>query len=52
VTSFAARGVKFEAWGFPSQDDHGIRIFENGGKIVWFKDPDENTLSLAQIVRQ
>ena len=49
VRNLTTRGVKFEKFGFPSQDDHGICTFENGDKVAWFKDPDGNTLSIAQI---
>ena len=50
VTSLSERGVKFEVFGFPSQDARGICTFENGDKVAWFKDPDGNTLSIAQSV--
>ena len=49
VTNLSERGVEFEAYGFPSQDVRGICTFENGDKIAWFKDPDGNILSVAQI---
>ena len=45
----AASGVRFENFGFPGQDASGICTFPNGDKVAWFKDPDGNTLSLAQI---
>lgn len=51
VTELAARGVKFEQYGFPFQDVRGIATFENGDQVAWFKDPDGNTLSIAQIVK-
>ena len=50
VTELAARGVQFEQYGFPFQDARGIATFEGGDQVAWFKDPDGNTLSLAQIV--
>ena len=49
VTALSERGVKFEAIGLPSQDANGISTFENGDKVAWFKDPDGNTLSIAQV---
>ena len=49
VTDLAARGVKFENFGFPGQDDRGVCTFPDGDKVAWFKDPDGNTLSIAQI---
>jgi predicted enzyme related to lactoylglutathione lyase len=29
-------------------DDRGIATFEGGAKVAYFKDPDGNTLSVAQ----
>ncbi len=49
VTSLVERGVTFEVLGFPLQDARGICAFESGDKVAWFKDPDGNTLSLAQV---
>ena len=49
VASLAERGVTFEIIGFPSQDARGICTFPEGDKVAWFKDPDGNTLSLAQV---
>ena len=51
VTELAERGVMFENYGFPLQDSRGVCTFPNGDKVAWFKDPDGNTLSIAQIVR-
>ena len=51
VKELTARGVKFESFGFPNQDKTGICTFENGDKVAWFKDPDKNTLSIAQLVK-
>jgi catechol 2,3-dioxygenase-like lactoylglutathione lyase family enzyme len=42
------RGVKFEHYGLPGQDERGIWTAPGGAKIAWFKDPDGNTLSLTQ----
>lgn len=52
VTSLAARGVKFEVYGFPSQDARGICTFDGGARVAWFKDPDGNTLSITQFSAQ
>lgn len=43
------RGVKFENFSFLEQDDNGICTFDNGDRVAWFKDPDGNTLSIAQL---
>jgi len=43
-------GVKFEQFGLPGQDEKGIWTPPGGSaKIAWFKDPDGNILSLAQL---
>jgi catechol 2,3-dioxygenase-like lactoylglutathione lyase family enzyme len=44
------RGVQFERYGFPGQDDAGIWTAPSGDKVAWFKDPSGNTLSLSQHV--
>jgi catechol 2,3-dioxygenase-like lactoylglutathione lyase family enzyme len=44
-----AVGVRFEEFGFPGQDAHGIMTFPDGARVAWFKDPDGNTLSVAQL---
>lgn len=47
VSDLSERGVKFEHYGFPGQDDRGIWKSPNGTRIAWFKDPDGNALSLG-----
>jgi catechol 2,3-dioxygenase-like lactoylglutathione lyase family enzyme len=41
--------IACEQYGFPFQDQRGIATFPNGDKVAWLKDPDGNTLSIAQI---
>jgi catechol 2,3-dioxygenase-like lactoylglutathione lyase family enzyme len=48
VRGLAARGVHFEVFGFLKQDELGIWTAPTGDKVAWFKDPDENILSLSQ----
>jgi catechol 2,3-dioxygenase-like lactoylglutathione lyase family enzyme len=43
------KGVKFERYDFFEQDELGVWTSPEGAKIAWFKDPDGNTLSLAQL---
>jgi catechol 2,3-dioxygenase-like lactoylglutathione lyase family enzyme len=50
VAELGSRGVTFERYGFPGQDDAGIWTAPSGDKVAWFKDPDGNTLSLSQHV--
>jgi predicted enzyme related to lactoylglutathione lyase len=42
-------GVHFEQFGIPGQDTRGIMTFPDGARVAWFKDPDGNILSLAQL---
>jgi catechol 2,3-dioxygenase-like lactoylglutathione lyase family enzyme len=48
VRELSARGVAFERYHFVEQDDLGIWT-TSGAKVAWFKDPDGNLLSLAQL---
>ena len=41
-------GIKLERYEGIKQDATGIWSTPDGTKIVWFKDPDENILSLTQ----
>jgi catechol 2,3-dioxygenase-like lactoylglutathione lyase family enzyme len=48
VRDLGERGVEFERYGFPGQDERGIWTSPSGAKVAWFKDPDGNVLSLSQ----
>jgi hypothetical protein len=54
VSELSAKGVSFEKYGFPGQDERGIwtaPAVDNatgGAKVAWFKDPDGNLLSLTE----
>jgi catechol 2,3-dioxygenase-like lactoylglutathione lyase family enzyme len=54
VTDLAAKGVKFEKFDFPGQDERGIWTAPSvdnatgGARVAWFKDPDGNVLSVTQ----
>jgi predicted enzyme related to lactoylglutathione lyase len=41
-------GIKLERYEGIRQDETGIWTAPGGAKIAWFKDPDENILSLTQ----
>ena len=43
-----AAGVVFERYEGMNQDSEGIWHAPSGAFVVWFKDPDGNTLSLTQ----
>jgi catechol 2,3-dioxygenase-like lactoylglutathione lyase family enzyme len=51
VDDLTSRSVVFEKYDRPPilTDDRGIATFEGGAKVAYFKDPDGNTLSLAQV---
>ena len=49
VASLEAAGVQLERYPHFTQDAHGIWDAPGGSRIAWFKDPDGNTLSVAQI---
>lgn len=50
VSAMTAAGVVFEKYAFLPLDPEGVMTFPNGDKVAWFKDPDGNTLSIAQHV--
>jgi catechol 2,3-dioxygenase-like lactoylglutathione lyase family enzyme len=48
VKQLANRKVRFERFPGMSQDDQGIWISPSGARVCWFKDPDDNVLSITQ----
>jgi len=48
VRDLASRGVHFEHYPNLIQDADNIWTSPSGVRVAWFKDPDGNTLSLAQ----
>ncbi len=46
IQALKAKGVVFEIYGFPGQDENGVWTAPGGTKVAWFKDPDGNVLSL------
>jgi catechol 2,3-dioxygenase-like lactoylglutathione lyase family enzyme len=53
VDELASKGVAFERYeeGPIVTDEKGIATFEGGAKVAYFRDPDGNTLSIAQAPR-
>ena len=49
LRTLADRGVSFERFDGMPQDELGIWTTPGGDLIAWFKDPDGNLLSLAQL---
>lgn len=48
VEELERRGVVFERFHLPSQDERGIWVSPAGAKVAWFRDPDGNTLSITE----
>lgn len=44
----AGRGIALLRFPFLQQDDDAVWTAPGGDKVLWFKDPDGNTLSLSQ----
>jgi catechol 2,3-dioxygenase-like lactoylglutathione lyase family enzyme len=51
VTKLTAKGLLFEQFGLPNQDEAGVWTAPTGDKVAWFKDPDGNILSLSEHVK-
>ena len=52
VKSLVDSGVTFERYDGFDLDDLGIWTSPDSTKVAWFKDPDDNVLSLAQFPTQ
>jgi catechol 2,3-dioxygenase-like lactoylglutathione lyase family enzyme len=48
VVELTNRGVRFERYECLAQDESGVWTTPSGARVVWFKDPDGNTLSLTE----
>src|SRR5579859_6101686 len=48
VATLEGRGVRFEHYGLPDQNERGVWAAPSGAKVAWFKDPDGNVLSVTQ----
>ena len=49
VSELKSKGIRFEIYGMPGQDENGIWSAPGGAKVAWFKDPDGNVLSISQM---
>jgi len=50
ASKLSAAGVTIERFEWMEmQDDSGIATFSSGDMVAWFKDPDGNVLSIAQL---
>lgn len=48
IQSLNKKNVFCEKYSFLEQNDVGVWIAPNGSKAAWFKDPDDNVLSLTE----
>ena len=48
ITALTAKGVLFDHFPGLGQDKSGVWSAPGGTKVAWFKDPDQNILSLTQ----
>lgn len=48
IEKLSSNGVNFESYEHLEQDKHNIWHSPSGAKIAWFKDPDNNILSLTE----
>ncbi|MEC5145331.1 hypothetical protein [Chitinophaga sp. 212800010-3] len=48
ITELKDKGVIIEHYQGPGQDEMGVWAAPDGTKVAWFKDPDQNILSLTQ----
>jgi catechol 2,3-dioxygenase-like lactoylglutathione lyase family enzyme len=48
VTALVQRGLVFTRYPGMAQDELGIWTAPSGSRIAWFRDPDQNVLSLAE----
>ena len=49
VNSLTDKNVTMERYPFLQQDDSGIWTTPDGARVAWFKDPDDNLLSITQV---
>jgi catechol 2,3-dioxygenase-like lactoylglutathione lyase family enzyme len=48
ITDLAARGLRFERFAQFPHDQRGVVTTPDGSKVIWFRDPDGNLLSIVQ----
>jgi catechol 2,3-dioxygenase-like lactoylglutathione lyase family enzyme len=48
IHALSARGVAFERFAGMTQDELGIWTSPGGDRVAWFRDPDNNMLSLTE----
>jgi catechol 2,3-dioxygenase-like lactoylglutathione lyase family enzyme len=48
IESLNKKGIYCEKYDFLEQDESGIWTAPGGTKVAWFKDPDDNILSISE----
>ena len=48
MNALSMRGVEWQRFAHFPQDAAGVLVTPDGAKVVWFRDPDGNLLSLVQ----
>jgi catechol 2,3-dioxygenase-like lactoylglutathione lyase family enzyme len=48
VQQLEKAGIKLERFPNMAQDERGVWTAPGGAKVAWFRDPDENLLSISQ----
>lgn len=48
MNALSMRGVEWERFAHFPQDAAGVLVTPDGARVVWFRDPDGNLLSLVQ----
>lgn len=48
VSELIQKGIQFEKFDGLNQRENGICTFPDGSQVAWFKDPDDNILSITQ----
>ena len=51
IDELAGRGVVFARFDGIDQDERGIWTAPDGARIAWFRDPDDNVVSLTEFAR-
>lgn len=50
MSNLAGKGINFELFSGMDQDENGVWSTPEGVRIAWFKDPDDNVLSISKRV--
>ena len=51
MTDLAKRGITWERFEHLPHDERGVVVTPGGDRVVWFRDPDGNIISIVQFTR-